>query len=419
MRTLLLTALFVAGCASASDAYRSGMERETAGDYASAADSYVTSLERDGSLPNVRGRLEVAGREAVRRAITRAGTLDPEGAAQAWLDADALVRRAAGVGVDLERRPTFDADRDAALALAVEDLHDRADAALASGDFAGSIDRLNRARAFRPTATEAAALDQTAVEAYRQWGAADLGAGRFRAALSRADAALAVAEDDDLLDLRAAVLDAGTVLVAVLPAESDDAPEAFLRDLADVVVEESLAPPPLFVALADPAEVRRWERAQRGRRGPALADAPRRVGDAAADLGVDLAFVVSLGPLVEAETAGEPVRQRAETRAGAPATYTTRDVELTLSARGRVVGVEAGSQRDACDAPVRASVEEPYVRAGYDGDWRTLDLPRAARAGFADDVDDQAYARALDRLRDALAAEVAEAVAACAGRQVP
>ena len=304
--------------------------------------------------------------------------MGPEGAALEWLRADALVSRCAAVGVDLQRRPSFDADRDAALALAVDDLRQQAAAALGAGDFPAAVDRLNRARAFRPTASEARALDALALDTFGRWAAADLDGGRFRAALAHADAGLAVAETDALLDLRAAVLDAGSVWVAVLPAESDDAPTAFLRDLDDVVSEDRLAAPPAFVEVVDPAEVRRWARGRRS--GPALADSPRRIGQAAADLGADLGVVAAVGPVTDDESLGAPRPVSAEVRGGGAATYVRRRVTLTASAQARVVGVEPGSSRPVCDDTASASFEVEYDRASYDGDWRDLALSPAPSA---------------------------------------
>ena len=423
---VVLFAVFLAGaaligaCASASDAYQDGMERETAGDYAGAARDYITSLERDPTLPNVRGRLAVAGREAVRESIARAATLDAEGAAQTYLDADALVARAGAVGVDLDRPATFAADRDAALARAVAVLAEQAADALGAAEYAGAIGRLGRARAFRPTAQEAARLDALALDAFEGWAEADLAAGRYRDALARTEAALSLGPDaaraDALTALRLDVLAAGTVVVAVLPPESDDAPAGFLRTLHDVLLDDALADPPPFVALVDPAEVRRWSRAQR-RRGPALSDSPRRLGDAAADLGADLAVVLALGTVSETSRAGTPRTERAETRAGAAATWTRTRAEMTVEAEADVVAATA--QRSlACDRTVAESATETFERGAYDGDWRDLDLSRAERRLFADDAGDRAYDRALEALRDALADAAARVIGVCAGERV-
>lgn len=420
MRSCLVLALLLVavGCGSAEGAYTDGMELETAGEYARAAEAYALALERDRDLPNVAGRLAVAGREAISRAVAEAAGADPEGAAEAYLRADALVVRAGGVGVDLDRPATFEADRDAALARAVDAVYARAEAHVQARDFASAVRSLGDARRFRPSPARQSDLDALARGAYRDWAEDDLADGRYRDALGHADAALALGESDALLDLRAEILYQGTIVVAVLPPEGND-DELFLRDLGDAIVEDHLAPPPALVVLVDPAEVRRWERTQRGRRGPDLADSPRRLGEAADDLGADLGAVVAVGPIDEQTTRG---RESAETAAvrgsSARATFYVREDELQLSATADVVAA-APNGRVACDETVRREVEVEVDRARYDGDWRDLDLSRADRRRFADDAVERARVEAMGRLRDALASALADRISACAGRLVP
>lgn len=297
---LLLTAV---GCATAKGAYTDGMSRETAGDYASAADAYATALERDPSIRNVPGRLAVAGRQAVRQHLAAAGAADPDQAALHYLAADALLGRAARLGISLDRPATFAQDRDATLDNAVAFLTEQAEAARAAGDYPAALGHLQSAAQFRPNADRQRDVESITLSVYADWADADLAAGFYRAGLEHVDQALALAPDDDpLLDLRDAILDAGTLVAAVLPAEGGEVPRAFLRDLTDALVDERLAVPPAFVALTDPADVRRWDR--RERRG-ALIDQPRRLADAARDLGADLGVVVAVAPIREQEVAGD------------------------------------------------------------------------------------------------------------------
>lgn len=411
-------------CASAEGAYHDGMDLEVSGDYAAAADAYIRALERDPSLPNVAGRLAVAGRESVRAHLGRAALAGPEAAADAYLAADALVRRAGGVGVDLERPATFAADLDAALDAAVVDLTDRADGRLGAGDFAGTVALLGRARAYRPTTAQAAALDDLARDAYVGWAEADLAAGRYRSALGRTEAALALGPSaavgaEAVLDLQAAILEAGTVVAAVFPAEEgDDLPRGWLREVDDVLADDALGAPPPFVALVDPAEVRRLLRGPR-RRDVSRIGHPRIVADLARDLDADFGVAVEVGPLVRTETTGEPTDERVRLRRGGQATYQRRRVRLRAEADAAFAVVDAASGRVVCDEDVRESVTEDVDRATYSGDWRDLDLSRRERAMFADDALDQGYERALDRLRDATAEAVAERVEGCLARQVP
>ncbi|PAP78095.1 hypothetical protein [Rubrivirga marina] len=425
MPRLLALSLLVTlawGCASAEDAYVDGMEYETAGDYAAAADAYATALERDRSLPNVAGRLAVAGREAVRRWIAQANAAGPEPAADAYLAAQALVDRAAAVGVDLERPAAFEANREAAVFAALESVYADAEAAYDAGDYARTLDRTRRARRYAPDVEWTAALDVLAVDAHTAWAEADLDAGRFRSAFARIESAAALGPGPDrreALDaLRAATLDLGAVVAAVLPAEGDDdVPEVFLRDLTDVLAEDHLAGTDPFVVLVDPADVRRWARERRG--GPDLSDSPRRLADAAADLGADLATIAVVDRITEREVAGDVRTERARVRAtNAAVTYTLRRIDLTLDAEADVVVVDAAG-RTVCDAAVRADGRASYDRASYAGDWRELDLSRSARAAFADDGADRAYADALDALRDRLAAALAARAGRCLSPLVP
>ncbi len=415
-----LLAVVVWGCASGKDAYLDGMGRETSGDLAGAAEAYVVALERDPSLPNVPGRLGVAGRGALRQRLAQTGRLDPEGAASVYLWAQSLLDRAAAVGVVLDRPATFAGDRDAALVAAVDALLDQGEAAYGAGDFAAVAAVAGRARRFRPTPDQSAALAALALDAAGAWAEADFDAGRFRAALARADAARSLGPSPAwalrLDDLRGAILDAGRVVVAVLPTEGHEAiPPLVLGDLTDLVGERLTSDP--FVTVVDPTNVRRWARSRRGRD---LGASSRRLGDAAADLRADLGTLVVLGPVDERERAGDAVTQTVRRR-GSPeqATLTIREIDLVLTAEADVVVVEAGSGRAVCDETVRGRGATSYDRAATSGDWRALDLSRRQRAAFADDADDRARDRAFEALRDDLARAAAERLRDCLGALVP
>ena len=418
----LLLAVAVWGCASARDAYEGGMEREVAGDYPAAADAYVTALERDRTLQNVPGRLAVAGREAVRVHLGRAAGQAPVDAARSYRAAAALVRRAAAVGVRVDHPASLDADLRAAESAAVDALADDARLHLDAFDYPAALDVLSQARTFGPDAGQADALDGIALDAYDGWARADLASGRFRTALAHTEAALDLGGSPDVYDaLRLDVLDAGAVVGAVLPVEAaDDVPRWFTRDLFDALSEDALAGPPSpFVVLADPAEVRRWER-RRGSRSPVeLSDSPRRLGDAARDLGADVGVVVYLADVRDVRRVGEPEGQTARLRRGAgSATYTRRRVDLTVTAQADVIAVDAGGQ-PVCERAVERRVTERYDRSSFNGDLATLDLSRAERRAFSDDADSDARDRALAELRDDLADALADEVVRCLDSLVP
>ncbi len=431
---VLLVLSLIGGCVSAERAYHDGMDQEVSGDYASAANAYALALERDPDLPNVRGRLAVAGREAVAQWLASAPPRGPVGGADAYLAADALVTRASRLGVDLARPASFDADRDAALRDAVATLHLRADDAARAGDFAGALQTLGRARAYRPSPQMQAALDVSARRATAGWAEADYAAGRFRAAYGRAQTALGMYAPDDpaagpVIDLLDDIVAAGTLVAAVFPSESDEAlPRGLLRDFDDVLVDDELTALPPLLALVDPAEVRRQSRrAEGGVRTPVrqaggrdLIDHPRRTARFADDLGADFGVAVELGPLAEARTEGEPRTETARLReGGARATYQRRRVSLERTLGAAFVVVDAASRQVVCEDEVRVSATERYDRASYDGDWRALDLSRRERALFTDDADEDAADRLLDQLRDEAAAALAAKVVSCLERQVP
>ena len=420
---VLLLAALAWGCVSAEGAYRDGMDREVSGDYAAAAESYARALERDRALPNVSGRLAVAGREAVRRWLGTAVALDAVGAADAYLAADALVRRATAVGVEIERPASFAADRDAALDAAVADLLDQSDGRAGMGDWAGALGALDRVRAYRPRPERQRALDLAARDVHAGWAEADLGAGRYRSAYARVGRALALTPPDDaaldrLLALRDDVLDAGTVVAVVLPADAagDALPARLLRDLDDALADVLAAPPP-FLAFADPVEVRRATR--RDRRDVRWIDSPRRTADAARALRADFAVAVEAGPLAETETVGTEREERVRLRRGTrEVTVRRRTDRLALDATAAFAVVGAHG-RAVCEGEVEADAAVSYEVGLFDGDPDALDLPRADRAAFRDDVADVAHDEALLDLGDRLAAALGERVARCLEGQVP
>ena len=429
--TVLLLVALVGGCVSAKGAYEDGMALEVAGDYAAAADAYALALERDRSLPNVPGRLAVAGREAVAQWVAAAPFQDAVGAANRYLAADALIRRAGALGVDLQRPPTFGSDLDATLDAAVVWLHAESRAALAADEYADALRLATQARSYRPTAAQQAALDTVARTAHAGWAEADYVAGRFRSAYGRAETALALYRPDEpgaaaVLDLLDDIVAAGTVVAAVFPAESGEAlPRGLLRDFDDVLVDDELVPLPPFVALVDPVAVRRQAREDErdvrrpvGQENPLdLVAHPLRTARFARDLGADLGVAVEVGPLVETRTEGEARTVSARLRrGGTEATYQRRPVTLEASLRASVVVVDAVSGRVVCQDEVRREGRDRSDRASYAGNWRDLDLSRSERALFADDV---AADRLLRDLRDETAAALAPVLVRCLERQVP
>jgi hypothetical protein len=426
---LLLLALAAPGCGSAEGAFRTGMDLEREGRFEEAALAYVKALRRDPELEAVRGRLAIAGRTAVQEHLTRAGASpSATDAADAYLAADRLIRTVRDVGVELDRPETFIRDMAGVLDDAVRILFDEGLAATEAADYATAIQRFERASGYFPSAQRRTEIADAALFAYIAWAEADLAAGRYRNAIERTDAALAIAPEgspdfDAIQNLRTDIFDAGTLVAAVFPAESprrgDDLPAGLLREIDDVLSDDHFRVPPPFLAFVDPSDVRRLLRDNRNVDG--RMDNLRLTGSLTRDLQADLGVAVEIGDFVETDT---EVRRRDQSvrladRSGS-ATFqrVTREIEVRAVAAFRTV--DGSGRRVACsDEDLTRRLSERYDVGVYDGDWRALDLSRAQREMFSDRPEEDAAERAISRLRDDLAEVLASRVAACLADQVP
>ena len=436
MRVAALALVFIAlaavpGCVSAKGAYEDGMALEQSGDAAGAARAYIRSLSRDASLPNVRGRLEVAGSEAVARDLSAAERVGPAQAAEHYLAADDLIRAAQGVGVELARPASFASDLSAALDQAVEGALVAARRALDAGTYDRAIQFLDTGRRYRPSPEQAAAFDATARDAYVGWAESDLAAGRYRAALGHTDAALTLGAiglatsitAEGLDALRAEILDAGAVRVAVFPAESDDErlPRGFLRDLSDVLLDDAFARPQPFLKTAYPSDVRRLLREGRGTDG--RFENPRLLSSLSRDLDADLGVAVEVVSLdlatEERQRRTVAARWRGDGERGGPPSWDRVDLRLTAEAVVAYTVVDASSRRVVCTREVTERVRGDYRVAESDHDASDLRLDGDDRRLFDDDHEADEQDRILLDLHHELAETLASRVAACALQQVP
>ena len=407
------------------------MALEQSGDAAGAARAYIRSLSRDASLPNVRGRLEVAGSEAVARDLAAAERVGPAQAAEHYLAADDLIRAAQGVGVELARPASFASDLSAALDQAVEGALVAARRALDAGTYDRAIQFLDTGRRYRPSPEQAAAFDATARDAYVGWAESDLAAGRYRAALGHTDAALTLGAiglatsitAEGLDALRAEILDAGAVRVAVFPAESDDErlPRGFLRDLSDVLLDDAFARPQPFLKTAYPGDVRRLLREGRGTDG--RFENPRLLSSLSRDLDADLGVAVEVVSLdlstEERQRRTVAARWRGDGERGGPPSWDRVDLRLTAEAVVAYTVVDASSRRVVCTREVTERVRGDYRVAESDHDASDLRLDGDDRRLFDDDHEADEQDRILLDLHHELAETLASRVAACALQQVP
>ncbi|MEO0559369.1 MAG: hypothetical protein AAF170_14425 [Bacteroidota bacterium] len=425
---LSLMLLAVAGCVSAKGAYEDGIALEQSGDMAGAAEAYIRALNRDSSLPNARERLEVAGAEAIARDLAAAATSGPAQAAEHYLSADALIQKAAEVGVDLYRPASFEADLEIALDQAVAGALQASQQSLDRGDYEQSIRFVDTGRRYRPSAQQAAELDAIAGNAYVGWAEVDLAAGRYRSALRRADAALSLGASGlaGTVDaLRAEILEAGTVRLAVFPAErargADRFPRGFIRDLSDVLLDEAFATPQPFLQTPYPADVRRLVREERNI--DERYENPRLLSDLARDLGADLGVAIDVHTLSltteERRRRTITSRWRGDGERGAPPTWDRVNLRLTAEVDASYIVVDANSRRAVCEDDVRERVRGTYDIAESQHDEDELRLDSRDRDLFHPDWEADEQDRILVDLHHELADAIARGASACALRQVP
>ena len=453
MRAALLLSLALAlgltsGCRTAEGTLQDGLEAEAAGDLDRAFERYLTALRRaDGDLDEARDRAERVGAELVARRLAAAANAPaPPAAADAYVSLDGLAADAQAQGVRLELPASFAADRaaafDAAIAFLLADGAARTD----GGDYAGALAQLDRARPFAPSPDQARALDATARDAHTAWAESDLAAGRFRSALGRAEAALAMTPEglpelDLLAGLRADILDAGSVVVAFFPLEAPDEtqdggrgrvrstrtgtpatgsarmPPGFADDLMLALYDDHWGAPPPFILPVEFADVRRMLRRE-DRDAPFRIDDDRYAAALARDLDADLGVASAVFGYAMDEEERRRRTVRGRTRGGTPATWTRVEMRRTLAASAEYAVVDARSRRVLCQDDVRREVRDTYTVGDYDGDWRDLALGRGDRRLFTEDHREDEEDAHLDELRDRLAEALTDRIFRCLDRQI-
>ncbi|HEU0013802.1 MAG TPA: hypothetical protein VFQ45_08965 [Longimicrobium sp.] len=409
----LLPLLLAAGCMSAEKRLEQGMKLEERGQPAEAARRYIDALRRDPSLVDARARLAETGAAAVEQYLAEARTGRPEQAADALLRLDGLRADAGAVGVTLAvpadyaryHRETMDR----AIAAAIDEGRGMG----ASGSFSEAIGRLERAAGrYQPSPAQREALDRGRVELYVAWAGGELERGRYRAAYDVADRALrAFGRDfpgaEEVRQVQAEALERGTVRVAVLPITADagaELPSDFLRALDDELEEGAWTEPPLFVALIDPAEVRRELRRRGNPRPEPGGLQAARIGEA---LGADLVLVAGIDSAAVTERDVRTERRTARTTAGADTAFTIRSGRRHAWTRVTYTLVDTRVRRTAEQHQVSAEAEVRFRRGEYAGSASSLNLSRDDRALFDTRVREQQERE----LFQALSAEISERLA--------
>lgn len=426
---LALTLVTLAvGCASAEGALHDGMQRERQGDMHGAFEAYATALERDASLQMARVRLRTVGADLVRGALDMAEmSEDPLRTADALLDAEQVIDRAASVGIRLEVPLDFETRLADALDTAARNRLDLGEDLLARGRFQAALDALDAARRYRPAPPMQQTLDAVALDAYAGWSEADLAAGQFRSALRRAEAACALAEpgsaiEEDIFLLQRDILDAGAVRVAFFPPESANnrtgLPGGFASEMTLLLDDEHWTRPRPFVRPADPTAVRRLLRDERNP--DERARRPSLVALFTRDLQADVGVAVDLGRFRETESVTDTDTLTVPTtRRQQDATVFVEERRRTLEASAEMVIVDAATRDVLCRETVAESVRDTYEAGVSETSERRLVLSDDLRDLFdADRFEERRRDQILD-LQEELAEAIAEETFACIDRLIP
>jgi hypothetical protein len=436
---LLLLLALIAGCTSATDRLNDGIALQAQGRYMEAAYRYADAVERDSELVEARERLVAVGDSAILVAMDNADDLerrgDPVAAAQLYQGVDQLLGRVRQVGMRLVPPGDYGTVRRAIFDNAIGWQMVRGDEAREDGRWADAQRFYQGAREsfLLPARLQVEESYDAETRVLLEWAEIELLDRRPRAAHARAQQALEVRSSPardvvlQVRDLQGRALEAGTVVVAILPVIADEGVRSFLGPEFEVRLDDDLQldhwnEPPLFVRVADPIILRRELRGiLRGE----LAQSPTLVGRALGLVGSDLGALISLKKIEVREEEVDSDRHRAiipvatnSARPGVPrrpqdgptmdtVTYTTLRGDLSYYLEAEVVLVDPDG-REVERFTASSTQTGPFQRGEFDGDPSRLPLD-ADEAPF---FDPRVLASQVDRIEQALMEDLAVAIAA-------
>ena len=224
-------------------------------------------------------------------------------------------------------------------------------------------------------------------------------------------------------DLQDRALEAGTVVVAILPVTAVPGVRDYLGAEFEIQLDDNLTldhwnEPPLFVDVADPIILRRELRGLlRGQ----IAQSPTIVGRALDLIGADLGVMIELSAIEVTEEdvdtdrhqaiipRGSPQGRGADRRADAAmdtVTYTTLEGELTYYVEADVIIVDTDG-REIERFSASSSQSGPFLRGEFDGDPAALDLDDDEARFFDPSLRADQVARIEEALLDDLAVAIA------------
>ena len=432
----LLSVSVLAGCASATDRLNDGIALQSQGRYMEAVYRYADAVDRDRELVEAQDRLLAVGDSAIMVAMDEADALerrgDPVGSAEQYRAIDQMLARVRQVGMRLDVPADYGTIRRAVFDNAVGWRMAQGSQAADRGSWEVARDHFVGARAdfLLPSRAQVDGSYEAETQLLLRWAETELDDGRPRAAYALAQEAVGVRSSpprDVVLrvrDLQTSALDAGTVVVAVLPVTGAPGVRDYLGAEFEVALDDDLTldhwnQPPPFVDVADPVILRRELRGLlRGQ----VAQTPLVVGRALELIGADLGVLIELSEIegteadVETRTreaigplaaAGGRGANRQADQTMDTVTYRTLEGTLSYYLEANIVIVDAdGREIERFEASSRKS--GPFRRGEFDGDPEVLTLPR----GDADFFDADVVAGHVARIEDELMEDLAVAIAA-------
>ena len=332
---LLLTALFVAACASAEDRLNEGIALQSQGRYIQAVYRYADAIEKDRALTSARERLRAAGDSAVALAMDQADDLerrgDPVQAANRYVEIDRMLARVREVGERVDLPRDYAAIRRGVFDHAIEWQMVQGDDASGQGRWEDARGYFANARgSYLPSRDQVEASFDAETRLLLEWAEVDYQDGYFRTAYDRAGEALGVRASPTretvlaVRDLQDRALAAGTVVLAVVPVTAEPDVRDWLGGEFEVQLDSDLGldhwtRPPPFIQMADPLLLRSELRGLlRGR----AVQSPMLVGRALELIGADLGVMIRIAHIevleedVDRDTHATVVRRNVRSGSG-------------------------------------------------------------------------------------------------------
>ncbi|MEM1268524.1 MAG: hypothetical protein AAGI08_00625 [Bacteroidota bacterium] len=419
---LLLFACYVAGCASAEKRFEQGGDLEAEGKFEEAAYKYIDALRKDSDLVDAKAALQRAGDTAVERRLDDArqfaGLRRYEDSMDEYLRIDKLVDAASAVAVALALPADYDGRRERVQDEAIEYLMTSAVDAENEGDYSGADRAYSTVlERYSPNPDQRLAAERARLRLLVRWAEDDLARNQFKSAYDRAGLVIELVGGPDqpaadpALRLQREALDKGTLYVALLPAwrtdgAADDMSSDFMEAFNDALQLDYWNNPPLFIAVADPALVRRSLRDLRLRR-QVLSD--RQIGQITRDVDADLGMFVEFDRFTLREEGVKERQRSVETSNGVDTTFTELKGRLRMTAR-IVYTITDERGREVYESRIEDNVSEKFERGEYAGNYRDLKLSRSQRKLFDQDRLEEEERELERELVDKLSRRLASAV---------